>query len=384
MNSKILKTSALLLILHNIIFAPTALAVIPPDFIFNIGLQIAQFFSLALIFIGAIFGAFFQFFKTQFLLLKHKKAYTLLSVILVISLAGISAFLYTEYKQNQEYQKWLVESQTQNQEEQTNETSKSSSEKSSSNEEDLTKESFETETSIENIAEEIRPENETEAEQADQSLIITNQELASKINGEDQNYIILDAREDIEHDNGNLPGNLHIRFADLEDGAWTQLDPYTEVYVYCWSGMRGKEVAEFLREKNIQAFYLENGANSWYEEGYTWLGNIKFEEKYPDEKYKKLFTTSEVRSEITKGSLIIDARESYKYQNKHIPDSLSIPLMEIPSKDLESYMSQVPTNSQVITVCDEYVNCFYAKLVGLELEFRGHDMLGRYNKPWEF
>jgi hypothetical protein len=46
--------------------------------------------------------------------------------------------------------------------------------------------------------------------------------------------------------------------------------------------------------------------------------------------------------------------------------------------------AQVAPGSRVITVCDGYVNCFDAKITGVELEQRGHTFLGRYNKPWEY
>jgi len=52
--------------------------------------------------------------------------------------------------------------------------------------------------------------------------------------------------------------------------------------------------------------------------------------------------------------------------------------------EIEKTFGQVPANSQVITVCDAYVNCFDAKITGVELERRGHQFLGRYNKPWEY
>ena len=36
-------------------------------------------------------------------------------------------------------------------------------------------------------------------------------------------------------------------------------------------------------------------------------------------------------------------------------------------------------NSKIITVCDNYVNCFYAKVVWIELEKRGFEFEGRYS-----
>ena len=58
--------------------------------------------------------------------------------------------------------------------------------------------------------------------------------------------------------------------------------------------------------------------------------------------------------------------------------------MYTPTNDLEKAFAQVPAGSTVITVCDNYVNCFDAKITAVELEERGNAFIGRYNKPWEY
>ena len=114
MNKTILKLSVVMMLVHSFVFPPSAYAVIPPDFIFTIGSQIAQIFSLIVIFLTAIFGTFFQFFKVQFYTIKHKKIALggIIILVMVLSLSG--AYYYSTKQQQAEYETWLVESKKQN------------------------------------------------------------------------------------------------------------------------------------------------------------------------------------------------------------------------------------------------------------------------------
>lgn len=356
MNKKIIKLSIFLLSCFVLIFPRSAKAVIPPDFVFNIGTQIAQFFSMVVIFFLAILGAFFQFFKTKYYAIKRKKIFLSSVTFIIITIAIILSYFYTTYKQNSEYQKWLIESQkyaiTQNN--------------------NYTKE------------EKIAQENNFFTENKNKNILLTNQELKGITNGQQTNYLVLDARENLEYENGHFPKSLHIRFADITAGQWTELPKDKFVYVICWSGIRGKETAEFLRTKNVVASYLENGASGWVEFGGQWIGNIKFSQEYADSKYQIVLDTEDVKNKVRAGVILVDTREPNKFNKSHIAGSVNIPTMYTPFSEMEKAFGQVPANSRVITVCDTYVNCFDAKITGVELERRGHQFLGRYNKPWEY
>ncbi|MFA6426884.1 MAG: rhodanese-like domain-containing protein [Candidatus Magasanikbacteria bacterium] len=551
MNKKIIKLSVFLLIGHFFIFPEAAHAVIPPDFIFNIGTQIAQFFSIIAIFFTAILGTFFQFFKTRYYALKHKKIILSLTIIGIIAVSLTSSYFYATYKQKAEYQKWLKESQqystnqnTQNANldydndgltdleetnfgtdlnnpdtdgdgysdgeevkngynpngpgkfgeeginedandqlnigtesnknidtsakkfissvnvtdnaarfiseyygniangnlEQAYEMSKKTvsfetfkgwylktskitldklvriDEKKSSIELTLYEDgtftrygvlmtlTLQSEIPVRVEKSEVKilaqglinnqnisvDENKTAQEydfftkNENTNILVTNQDFKNITDSQQSDYIVLDAREDIEYENGYFPGSLHIRFADLKAGRWIELPKDKPVYVICWSGIRGKEVAEFLRTKKIVSSYLENGANGWVEFGGKWIGEIKFGEKYTDPKYQIVFSTDDVKKKVTEGVVLVDTREPYKFNQSNIAGSVNIPIMYTPTINLEKTFSQVPVNSKVITVCDGYVNCFDAKITGVELERRGHQFLGRYNKPWEY
>jgi len=548
MNKKIIKLAVLLLFGHFFIFPQSAHAVIPPDFIFNIGTQIAQFFSIIVIFFTAILGTFFQFFKTRYYALKHKKIFLSLTILAIIVISLTSSYFYATYKQKAEYQKWLEESQkyavnqnidldsdndgltdleeinlgtdpnnpdtdsdgyldgdevkneydpngprklgedmvnkdendqlnigTENKKNINTSTEKfisnvnltdSSARFISEYYENIANGNFERayemskkvvgfntfkgwylktskitlnklvriddkKSSIELTLYEdgaftrygvlmtlilqgktpIRVEksevkilaqgfvenknvstNENRisqeyvffAKNENKSILVTNQDFKNITDSQQNNYIVLDAREDIEYKNGYFPESLHIRFADLKAGRWIELPKDKFIYVICWSGIRGKEVAEFLMTKKIVASYLENGANGWVEFGGKWIGGIKFGEKYTDSRYQIVFSTEDVKNKTKDGVILVDTREPYKFKQWHILGSFNIPIMYTPTIHLEETFNQVLANSKIITVCDGYVNCFDAKITGVELERRGHQFLGRYNKPWEY
>lgn len=506
-----------------------ALAVPPPDFLFNLGSSLIQVFSVAALFLSALFTISYKYIKTKLTLIKSKKVfYWIGSAIMIIVVSVGTAFFYGEYKQSSEYNKWLEESQLYAQlpEEQeeyfqekilregttpsTNiekllrdyeidklkigasvdtpeiseggdnfishidesindantafikeyysaiangelnkayELSKKSSsletfkgwyvdtekitlddliridESTSSLEltlyensgytrygtvislklEDdipvqvassqvrilgegtITVEITEADDDVEEFTvEETYEEDTFFTQNRNDSLSVSNNELQDVLDSNRNDYVILDAREDLEYKNGHFPDSTHIRFADLQAGKWIEVPADKYVFVLCWSGIRGKEVAEFLRDKNIIASYLETGANGWVEDGGTWVGNIKFSQQYTADKYIVKLSTEEVKEKLDEGVFLVDSREPWKFNNWHIEGSVNIPIMYTPTINITEAFAQVPNNSTVITVCDDYVNCFDAKVTAVELEERGHEFIGRYVTPWEY
>jgi len=497
-----------------IAFPQTANAVPPPDFLFNIGSQLAQVFSIAVLFLSAVFSVSYKYIKVKLALMPSKKPiFITVSVVAILGVSLVSAYLYGEYKQNLEYNKWVEESEEYSQLEvqskvkapddtpelrtkgvkaidklqigavpattlqSTEEDAKFTSNIETKNDDssaqfikdyyeaianqdlseayEMSKQSTNlltfkgwykdtTKITLDNLVridkttssveltlyegdnytrygvltelrfkdgtptqiasssvrilskgrlvekgDEIIAEKGDEVvnfytENQDAALSITNSTLNNALKSSSSDYIVLDAREDLEYENGYLEGSTHIRFADLQAGKWIEIPDDKNVYVLCWSGIRGKEVAEFLRTKNIVASYLENGANGWVQWGGSWEGNIKFTEKYTEDRYKKLFTTSQAQNQVANGVVLVDTREPWKFENWHITGSVSIPIMYTPTSSIVETFAQVPSGSTVITVCDGYVNCFDAKITAVELEERGHIFLGRYNKPWQY
>lgn len=484
-------------------------AIPPPDFLFNVGSQVVQIFSILIIFLSALLAGVRQFAKTYFIQLKYKKTVWIFLALVVIGISFVGADYYQQYKQEQEYAKWIAESEQANAEftygdYDTDKLRIGAENIIQNGEKIITDEVAEEIVDIEKVQKKdsiLRYDdnmrfiqryykylNDGEIESAyevskksvslntykswyqnvesaalgdiqkisndkyslqislvengettvyavlmtidmsdpdnlriadsevrvldtaddgesvvvpiienvqivdsanffaankDIPLVIDNPEFKSVVDS-DSNIFILDAREDEEFEIGYFPGSTHIRFADLIAGQWVGLPADKVVYVFCWSGIRGEEVARFLREKQILARYVKAGADGWVSYGGTWIGGIKFLVAHPEKRFSLLFSTDDVKRKIEEGVVIVDSRIYDKYNEWHIPGSINIPVIYTTSSEMNNILAQVPAESSVITVCDDFVSCFDAKLTGLKLERLGNEFLGRYNKPWEY
>ena len=91
----------------------TARAVPPPDFLFNLGSQIVQAFSVAALFLSAIVAAVSQFGKTFWVHIKHKGLVWGIAILGIVAVSYASASYYEKYRQDAEYEKWIKESEAQ-------------------------------------------------------------------------------------------------------------------------------------------------------------------------------------------------------------------------------------------------------------------------------
>ena len=81
--------------------------------------------------------------------------------------------------------------------------------------------------------------------------------------------------------------------------------------------------------------------------------------------------------------VIVDSRETWRYEAWHVPGSINIPILYTPSFEIDTKINQIPKGKSVITLCDDYVNCFDARVGGVKIEKAGYTFIERYNKPWE-
>ena len=219
---------------------------------------------------------------------------------------------------------------------------------------------------------------------AESSYFHDNETLPIDISNEDFAAIesagpfVLDAREDEEVEIGRYPGSAHVRLADLLDGAFANVPRDRTVYVLCWSGIRGNQVASFLRDHGIVARYLTDGAEGWVAFGGTWEGGIKFSSVYSDPQYARTLAADETAAAVENGAVLVDSRDAKRIAGKPLAVSVAISAIFTPTAKLEAALALVPADVEVITVCDDFVSCFDAKLVGIRLEKRGHAFLGRY------
>lgn len=95
-----LKLLMILSLGYMIVLPRPAEAVIPPDFIFNIGAQFAQFFSIIILFLSTLVGTLWHFFKNRLYGIKHKKILLLGVIVIIIGSALVGSYMYVIYQQN--------------------------------------------------------------------------------------------------------------------------------------------------------------------------------------------------------------------------------------------------------------------------------------------
>ena len=325
-----------ILILGFVLVVPTtSQAIPPPDLIINIGSQVAQIFALLVVLFSAAAGVIGQYFKIIFAKMKSRKLLVGLTALTILVVSLVAAFYIEQRRIELAEAKFAAE--------------------------------------VSNMIQVGIMENDVIADPDEDQVsnfFETNQGLALAVSNEEflvlqsSRPFVLDAREDEEFEIGYYPGSSHIRFADVLAGAWKQLPTDRVVYIFCWSGIRGSEVASFLREKGVVARYFEDGAKGWVDAGGTWQGEILFSSKYSEARYTGTFTTEQVDESVAQGAVLVD-----------------ISIFFTPTVELPALFAQVPPGSKVITSCHDYVSCFDAKIAGVKLEKLGHTFLGRYFTP---
>lgn len=351
-----------------------AYAIPPPDFLFNIGAQVAQIFSILVLFFSAILAATKDFLGVIFARFKHKNLIwiALGLVILGVSLGG--AYIYSSYTQGKAIQEWKET----NQQEITQEIKREVMIKEDESVVDMPEPDAILRRNVHD-----KPEQKIVVEQnvrmpINPEISIKNEDFGKLLENE-SGIFILDAREDEEYGIGRMPGSTHIRFADLLDGAWKNLPADQEIYVLCWSGIRGKELTDFLRSQGVNARYLEEGVDGWVAFGGKWDGEIKFSKVYKAAQYNKMLSKAEFEKEVAGGAFVVDSRVKENYEKAHVEGSINLALIYTPSKDIEKSLDSVPAGRSVVTICDGWVSCFDAKIIGIKLEKKGHTFIGRYN-----
>jgi rhodanese-related sulfurtransferase len=313
-------------------FPATTQAIPPPDLIVNIGSQVGQIFALLVVLFTAAAGVIAQYFKIIFAKMKAKKLAVGVVAIAIIIVSLVATY-YLEADRVATVQGDFEQEVT---------------------------ESIQTGIEINDALPDPAPQEISSffEDQQNLPLAIVNAEFAAL---ENSAPYVLDAREDEEYEIGYYPGSVHIRLADILAGSWRQLPTDRVVYVFCWSGIRGNEVASFLRSKGIVARYFEEGSKGWVDAGGTWQGGILFSSKYPEARYTGTFTKEQVDEYVAQGAILLD-----------------VSIFFTPTAELPALFAQVPPESTVITVCHDYVSCFDAKIAGVKLEKLGHTFLGRY------
>lgn len=220
----------------------------------------------------------------------------------------------------------------------------------------------------------IPPKGEYFEQHASLPLAISNEDFEQEL--EDFEGLVLDAREIEEVAIGRFPNSLHIRYADIREGRWRELPTDKNIYVFCYSGVRGEIVATFLRERGIVAQYLEEGAVDWVEQGGRWDGDIDFYGVYTDLRYHGFLNGAAWQAALAKQPALVDTRAAHRYKESHVQGSVSLPFEYTPTPRLDAFIRALPRGKPIVTLCDDLSSCFDATLAGMRLEKAGHPFLG--------
>lgn len=191
-------------------------------------------------------------------------------------------------------------------------------------------------------------------------------------------FAVLDAREDLEYSYGHFPESIHARQADVIAHPENYLPKDKPIVVFCFSGGRGSEVAHALREKSYDAYALEDGVKGWVEDFQgKWVGYYRFWEAYPTFsriQYRKDFDALNKANTVT-----IDASEPFLQEAIKMPSDFILPLFSTTKDQVKKILASVPKDKSVIVICQEYTDCFGAKLIAQTLANDGYDVKGAYD-----
>ena len=89
-------------------------------------------------------------------------------------------------------------------------------------------------------------------------------EKAKEMMDKEENYIILDVRNQDEYDEKHIPGAMLIPNTEIEDRAEDELpDKNQLILVYCRSGNRSKKASQILADMGYTNIKEFGGINDW-------------------------------------------------------------------------------------------------------------------------
>lgn len=212
----------------------------------------------------------------------------------------------------------------------------------------------------------------------------SNEEFLEVMINKNTDYVFLDARENIEYEIWHIPWVIHHRVADLKaDNKWKELNKNKVHIVICWSWVRWKQVSEFLLSKWVNSVFLKWWVEDWVKFWWTFDGKTELKDVYWDTNFRNYLDDLEFTENILSWTKIIDAREITRLKKQDtLENSDNISIMYNTSSFLEKKFNKYNENDDIIVICNEYINCFDAQLVWLELQKRWADFLGIYYKKW--
>lgn len=99
---------------------------------------------------------------------------------------------------------------------------------------------------------------------------------------EDNNFVILDAREDDEFGVSHIPGAIEFGYDDPDFDILSTVDTSATIVVYCSIGVRSENIAEELQERGFDTVYNLYGGI------FLWADQFRPMENENDQKTEKI------------------------------------------------------------------------------------------------
>ncbi len=106
----------------------------------------------------------------------------------------------------------------------------------------------------------------------------------------DQEYLLLDIRDEISYNHGFIPGAVNMSPAELTQNA-EKLPMDRKLILYCMKGIISKDVAQMLSEKGLKAYNLTGGYGEWLKQSFDEVSHCEEIELSIRKKFhKNIFT----------------------------------------------------------------------------------------------
>jgi rhodanese-related sulfurtransferase len=159
-----------------------------------------------------------------------------------------------------------------------------------------------------------------------------------------------------------------------------------DILVICWTSLRGQEIATWLRAHGFpRAYAIQGGLQGdinmpsqpgWIDAGLPWRGHTRWSQVFAPSYSMSL---DEAKKKFDNKATIIDVTSPKDYADGHLLGALSLPLETTTTAEVNRIISLVPPTADLLIYCNSYVNCFYAKVLGIRLQ-----RLGRtYTEPFD-
>jgi len=324
-------------------------AIPPPDLIFS---ATQVFFATAGLFLSSIL-IWWLHLKVWINSTKHKKKYLTLGIIILVAL---SLFLFTKtpYVQNL-YWQTIVD-----------------------------QELLEIWAEYEKIYSAASEINAFNASESVRRPGITWEEFKTLAGNQD--YLVLDIRDDYGYEAGHVPGSLHMRFGDLIRGRWLELLPYKNkpIFLICYVGVTGSLVTNFLSQQGFTNLHRPQGGI---------IMEVKLREKIPFvgtliapgvQGQTHLIKEEEITEEELRNLNLIDMRAPGRHSSSIIIKDTTLPIHQqhfrefMTRNEINTFLASLSPDRTYTPLCDSELSCYQGELLYEDLKRRNISVPGVY------